>query len=239
MSLTTSIFRRVRDSLQSLGLLSEPLDIPDGTFATLPFLPKLQSLLRQELGDPSFTLPILTPLAASELIDVLSPLAIPTLTAGAELTTAQILDVLASRYLEPLCKKPTFIVNQPSIMSPLAKSFSCPETGQSVSARAELFIGGTEYVNLYEEENSPFAQAQKFLIQRNPNARTKDMSHAEILSHLSPSQRYYIRVLEMGMPPTGGVGIGVERLVMLLGGATRIGQVMPFGSLRSVIAMGT
>jgi lysyl-tRNA synthetase class 2 len=56
---------------------------------------------------------------------------------------------------------------------------------------------------------------------------------------LTPGQRYYIKVLEMGLPPTGGWGCGIDRLTMLLGQAPRIADVLPFGTLRNVVAMGT
>ena len=131
-------------------------------------------------------------------------------------------------------------------MSPLAKSYTDPETGYLLSARAELFIHSTEYVNLYEEENNPFVQARNFLLQFAngkqdvlKNEFDIDLSHEEIKRRLTPGQQYYVRVLEMGLPPTGGWGCGIERLVMLFGGAKRISEVLPFGGLRSVVAMGT
>jgi lysyl-tRNA synthetase class 2 len=162
--------------------------------------------------------------------------------------TSHVLDLLSSHLLEPLCKKPTVIMDYPAIMSPLAKSYICSETGHELAARAELFINSTEYVNMYEEENDPFAQARKFLVQKMEAmeksstataAPIDQLSHQEVVQRLSAGQRYYIRVLEMGLPPTSGWGCGIERLVMLLGDAERIGDVLPFGNLRNVIAMGT
>jgi lysyl-tRNA synthetase class 2 len=131
-------------------------------------------------------------------------------------------------------------------MAPLAKSFTDPNTGYELSARAELFINGIEYANLYEEENNPFQQARNFLSQAH-NGSSKvlqnefgtALTHEEVKKRLTPGQQYYIRVLEMGLPPTGGWGCGLDRLVMLFGGAKRIGEVLPFGGLRSVVAMGT
>jgi lysyl-tRNA synthetase class 2 len=159
-------------------------------------------------------------------------------------TTARLLDALASHLLEPLCKEPTFITHHPSIMSPLAKSFLDPETGHSVSARAELFVNETELINMYEEENDPFQQARNFLQQSHGEAALKDtfgqhLDAEEVKERLTPGQRYYVRVLEMGLPPTGGWGAGIERLVMHFGGAKKIGDVLPFGNLRNVVAMGT
>jgi lysyl-tRNA synthetase, class II len=166
-------------------------------------------------------------------------------------TWPQLLDSLASIALEPHLQRPTFVRDHPAIMSPLAKSHTDPTTGASLAARAELFINGVEYVNMYEEENDPFAQAQKFLLQARdadrlagttppePELDLDAMAHEEVVARLPPGQRYYVRVLEMGMPPTGGWGCGVDRLVMFFGGARRIGDVLPFGTLRTLVASGT
>lgn len=165
---------------------------------------------------------------------------------GSQPRTSHILDLMSSHLLEPLCVKPTVITDYPAIMSPLAKSYICPDTGHELAARAELFIKSTEYANMYEEENDPFAQARKFLVQKTETEmqstarlNTEDLSHDEVVKQLSPGQRYYVRVLEMGLAPTAGWGCGIERLVMFLGDAERIGDVLPFGNLRNVIAMGT
>lgn len=129
-------------------------------------------------------------------------------------------------------------------MSPLAKSYRDPKTDHLISARAELFIKGVEYINLYEEENDPFTQARKFLQQAHGSAALVNVfgtpvAYEQVKQRLRPGQQYYLRVLEMGLPPTGGWGAGIDRLVMYFGGAKRIGEVMPFGGLRSVVAMGT
>jgi lysyl-tRNA synthetase class 2 len=124
-------------------------------------------------------------------------------------------------------------------MSPLAKSYLDPETGHLLSARAELFVNGTEYINMYEEENDPFAQTKKFLLQQSDGAVDFDAPHEALVQLLTPGQRYYVKVLEMGLPPTAGWGCGIERFTMLFGGAQRIGDVLPFGTLRNVVAMGT
>lgn len=103
-----------------------------------------------------------------------------------------------------------------------------PSTSQRVAARAELFIAGKEVVNTYEEENSPFEQRRKFKEQikyRDDENRT-DIDES------------YIEALEWGLPPTGGWGCGIDRLVMLLSGTDRINDVLPFGNLRNVISLG-
>lgn len=254
MATTEQLIRNLKSRLET----AMKVKIKDGlaplffqSFRKISFLPFLERQL-QKNGLPGFrfTAPITDESMRALLPELENHLKLD-FAIGPRPKASQILDLLASRFIEPHCVKPTFITNYPSIMSPLAKSYICPDTGHELAARAEFFIMRTEYANMYEEENDPFAQARKFLQQRldNSPARTSaeildgraitELTHDEVVEHLSPSQRYYVRVLEMGLPPTGGWGCGVDRLVMLFSGATRIGQTMPFGSLRNVIAMGT
>jgi lysyl-tRNA synthetase class 2 len=231
----------LRDAHQALA----PYFQPGSVFNRIPFLPRLMDEINKVA--PDFRLPQdLSEESAAHIIPLFEKLNLPL---PANPTVARLLDSLSSHFIEPLCQEPTFITHYPAIMSPLAKSFLDSYTGHMVSARAELFIRGTEYVNLYEEENDPFVQGQKFLLQaQNKVEEALDLSQfgydevaqAEaIKSRLTPGQRYYLRVLEMGLPPTGGWGCGIDRLVMLFGGAKRINDVLPFGNLRNVVAMGT
>jgi len=222
---------------------------PKSAFKRLSFVPTLTQEIRTLL--PGHRLPrTLDESTAPDLINLIEQLQPKSpnlkLKVPSNPTTARLLDYLCSKLVEPLCRSPTFITDHPAIMSPLAKSYVDAETGYTLSARAELFINGIEYVNLYEEENSPFQQARNFLSQAHNSSASVlknefgvDLTHEEIKKRLTPGQQYYVRVLEMGLPPTGGWGCGIERLVMLFGGSERIGEVLPFGGLRSVIAMGT
>lgn len=139
----------------------------------------------------------------------------------------RMLDSLSVAFLEPQCKNPTFITNHPECLSPLSKSFTHPIIGQRVAARAELFINSQEIANMYEEENSPFEQRRKFVGQS---------SYRSGLGGLAIDESY-LEALEWGLPPTGGWGCGIERLCMLMSGATRIGDVLSFGTLRNVVAL--
>ena len=140
----------------------------------------------------------------------------------------RLLDRLSSVYLEPRCQAPTWIINHPECLSPLSKSFVDPGTKQRVSARAELFIGGKEVVNTYEEENSPFEQRRKF---------QEQINHRDDTGRIDIDESY-VQALEWGLPPTGGWGCGIDRLVMLLSGTQRINDVLPFGNLRNVVSLG-
>jgi lysyl-tRNA synthetase class 2 len=195
-----------------------------GPFPRLPFVPTIEKEIGKKLpnlGDPG---------AVQQLLDLFNEfdIVIP-----ARPTLPRLLDALAGRYIEPLCDSPAFITEHPSVMSPLSKSFICPQTSQLVSARAELFIRGNEYANMYEEENSPFAQRQKF--EEQLTYRSVD-GEGDGRAEVDES---YIEALEWGLPPTGGWGMGIDRLVMLLTGQKRIGDVLPFGTLRNVVGLAT
>lgn len=133
----------------------------------------------------------------------------------------KLLDTLAEVYLEPQCADPTFIVNHPTIMAPLAKSTTITDSKgvpRNVSRRFELFIQHKEFVNAYEEENSPLKQRQNF----------EKQSNGEVLDES------FVQALEWGLPPTGGWGMGIDRLCMLLTNSSRIDQVLPFGGVKTV-----
>ncbi|KAK6454165.1 uncharacterized protein RJT20DRAFT_146423 [Scheffersomyces xylosifermentans] len=147
---------------------------------------------------------------------------------------ANLLDNLSGIYLESISLEventPVFIYNQPAVLSPLAKSSVIEYDGGrafDISMRFELFINGKEYVNSYEEENSPYEQFKKFKLQQSAREQFKDDEM------LIPDWEY-IKAMEYGLPPTGGWGCGIDRLAMLFAGVDRIDSVLPFGNLRDV-----
>ena len=202
----------------------QTLELPDtamfdAPFKRIAFIPGVEAGLGCELPDLS------SDDAEDKLIALFKEkdLALPTST-----TLPRLLDKLASIYIEPQCDFPTFITHHPACMAPLSKSFLCTQTQQLISARAELFIGKREIANMYEEENSPFAQREKFLQQ----GKWKDDENKAIVDES------YLEALEWGLPPTGGWGAGIDRLVMLFTGAKRISDVLSFGSLKNVVNLG-
>ncbi|CAF9911084.1 MAG: hypothetical protein ALECFALPRED_007073 [Alectoria fallacina] len=144
-------------------------------------------------------------------------------------TLPRLLDKLSVKYLEPQCFGPTWIINHPECLSPLSKSFIHPDNQQCVSARAELFVRNTELVNCYEEENSPIEQRRKF--------ENQIQNHeGDVEAGIDEN---YLQALEWGLPPTGGWGCGIDRLCMLFSGTNRIADVLSFGTLRNVVALGS
>ncbi|OIW24022.1 lysyl-tRNA synthetase-like protein [Coniochaeta ligniaria NRRL 30616] len=195
-------------------------------YKQLEFIPSLEAAL-------GFALPDLnSDTAQQDLVSLLQTHNIPLAAEAPASTLPKLLDKLAGEYLEPhSASAPLFITHHPACMSPLSKSFPCPKTGQLVSARTELFVGGRELANMYEEENDPFAQRRKFAEQarryRDPEAVGEEVVVDES----------YVQALESGLPPTGGWGCGVERLVMLFSGARRISDTLSFGNLRNVVGL--
>ncbi|KAL5378165.1 hypothetical protein DPSP01_009276 [Paraphaeosphaeria sporulosa] len=189
-------------------------------FAQLPFIPTIEQACGRALPDLSSST------AAQDLIDMFNDLSI---TVPPNPTLPRLLDALAEEYIEPLCINPTFITHHPEALSPLSKSYICPATNQRVASRVELFINSREYVNAYEEENSPFEQRRKFMQQLE--------FHSELEQGGREVDESYLEVLEWGMPPTGGWGCGLDRLVMLFANKKRIADVLPFGTLRNVVSI--
>ena len=134
----------------------------------------------------------------------------------------QMLDGLMSALVEPKLIEPTFIIDYPKMISPLAKTHR--NGNPNLVERFELFIGGAEFANSFSELNDPVDQRKRLEDQ----VKLKDLGDEEA----QPIDENFIQAMECGMPPTGGVGIGIDRLVMLLTGNRWIKDVILFPTLR-------
>lgn len=137
-------------------------------------------------------------------------------------TRGKLIDSLIGDFLEPNAIQPTFLYNYPRDISPLAKSK--PDNPATVE-RFEGFVGGMELCNAFSELNDPLDQEQRFLEMGRAYKDDDEEQH--------PMDEDYLNALSYGMPPAGGFGIGVDRLVMLLSGRRSIREVILFPHLRS------
>ncbi|KAI0197679.1 hypothetical protein F4808DRAFT_452449 [Astrocystis sublimbata] len=226
--LYNDVGRAVTESLESLPHPRDKFPQPKGPYKQVEFTPALEEAL-------GFQIPNLSESDALNKLKTLLGQHHATMKIPPGITVNKLLDHLAGLYLENASlKEPVFIIHHPACMSPLSKSFTCPKTGQLVSARAELFIEGNEIANMYEEENNPIEQRRKFELQLRAKKAAVGPEREEGPAEIDES---YVQALQHGLPPTGGWGCGIDRLVMLFSGASRIGDVIPFGSLKNVVSL--
>lgn len=160
--------------------------------------------------------------AATDLPSLQAAVAERRLEVAPQPTWGKLIDELFSTFVEPKLIEPTFIIDYPVELSPLAKRK--PDKPHLVE-RFEFFIGGLELGNAFSELNDPLDQRERFAAQRRAMAAGDEEAH--------PMDEPFLLALEYGMPPTGGVGFGIDRMTMLFTGQTSIREVVLFPQLRS------
>ncbi len=135
--------------------------------------------------------------------------------------SGRLIEALFDTLVEHTLWEPTYVTEHPIETSPLARVH---RDKPHVTERFELFIAGDEFANAFSELNDPFDQRARFESQAKARAAGDDEAH--------PIDEDYIRALEYGLPPTGGLGIGVDRLVMLLTDKHHIREVILFPTMR-------
>ena len=146
----------------------------------------------------------------------------PNKSADPKATRGKLIDFLLGEFLEPTLIQPTFLYNYPRDISPLAKSI--PGDPLTVE-RFEGYVAGFELCNAFTELNDPLDQEQRFV------EMGRDYAADDAEKH--PLDEDYLRAMRYGMPPNGGFGLGVDRLVMLLLDKHSIREVLLFPALRN------
>jgi len=155
----------------------------------------------------------------------------------------RLIDELISTFLEPNLVQPTFLLDYPVEMSPLAKR---KQGNDHLVERFETFIGGMEIANAFTELNDPVDQRERFRrqlelgsggytipIDKTDLAKAAIESGEEVDTEVEVADEDFLQALEYGMPPTGGLGIGIDRLVMLLTGQQSVREVILFPQLKT------
>ena len=135
----------------------------------------------------------------------------------------KLVDKIFSMKIEPKLIQPTFVYDYPKAISPLSKIKR--GQNQDIVERFELFIGGMEIANAFSELNDPVDQRDRFMSQE--KLKDKGDDEAQVLDE------NFLQAMESGMPPTGGVGVGIDRIVMIFTEKTSIKDVILFPAMRN------
>jgi lysyl-tRNA synthetase, class II len=208
MELVEQLLERVADAVRSVPELAENVPRFTRPFKRLEWIPSLNA----SAGVDVTSLDQASLRSLAQRVGIEKP---------ESMSRPKLLDEAFQALVESKLQEPTFVVDYPVELSPLAK----PKRGNpKLTERFELFANGKEMANAFSELNDPLDQRRRF------EAQAK--LHAAGDEEASGVDEDYLRAMEYGMPPMGGVGIGIDRLFMYLSGATNIRDVILFPTMR-------
>ncbi|RVW83129.1 Lysine--tRNA ligase, cytoplasmic [Vitis vinifera] len=219
ISSTSTSFTRLAMCCYTLKSLPAPLNTTDTDTTTVVFT------ITYNFGTMPALLPLSTtpchPTKLSFSKPIPNPCNFTSVTSAANPSTYVPPPMLVGHFLEEACVNPTFIINHPEIMSPLAKWH---RSKQSLTERFELFVNKHELCNAYTELNDPVVQRQRFAEQLKDRQSGDDEAMA--------LDETFCMALEYGLPPTGGWGLGIDRLTMMLTDSQNIKEVLLFPAMK-------
>jgi len=142
--------------------------------------------------------------------------------AGPDTPSAKVFERIFDGKILPELVQPAFVLEHPTAITPLAK---CKPGDESLVERFEFFVGTDELANAYTELNDPLDQRER-LEEQMRQRRDEKNAEADILDE------EFVQAMEAGMPPTGGIGIGIDRLCMVLTGHPSIREIILFPTLK-------
>ncbi|XP_068968935.1 lysine--tRNA ligase isoform X2 [Bombus flavifrons] len=224
MSITEDMVSGMVKAIHGSYKITYHPDGPEGEAIEIDFTPpfKRVSMIKTLEEILKFKLPLPDKLNTPETNQILSDLCTKhEIECPPPRTTARLLDKLVGEFIEETCINPTFILDHPQIMSPLAK-WHRSEPG--LTERFELFIMKKEVCNAYTELNDPIEQRERF------EQQAKDKAAGDEEAQLVDEN--FCTALEYGLPPTAGWGMGIDRFTMLLTDANNIKEVLLFPQMK-------
>ena len=210
MDLTENMLRSVSESIN--------LDDIDYNGETINFNNQFRRVTMDELLKEEFGIDNIL-LDDKKIISIAKKLDLDT-----NFPLSTLLDKIFSLKIEPKLQNPTFVYDYPKSISPLSKVKR--DQTDPIVERFELFIGGMEIANAFSELNDPIDQRDRFLSQE--KLKVQGDEEAQLLDE------DFLNAIETGMPPTGGVGIGIDRVVMIMTEQTSIKDVILFPAMRKI-----